>query len=200
MKAALNQFQTNLARAWSLSGLAGSVDALTTPAVDVSDIHRAAIVLGVSALDQFVHEFVRLGMLEVQQGNRPSTDSNLAFRVPIVAVKAGLANPTQVDWLDQAIRQAHSWQSFQHPEKIADAIRLVSNVKLWQDVAKEIGADATAVKARLTAIVDRRNKIAHEADMDPTNLGHQWPINGALVGDALEFLDRVVHAIYKVAS
>jgi uncharacterized protein YjbI with pentapeptide repeats len=65
MKAALDQFQTNLARARTLSGVADSIGALTTPAIDVTDIHRASLVLGVSALDYFVHEFVRLGMLEV---------------------------------------------------------------------------------------------------------------------------------------
>jgi len=199
MKAALDQFQTNLARARTLSGVAESIGALTTPAIDITDIHRASLVLAVSALDYFVHEFVRLGMLEVHRGQRPATETNLSFKVPIVAVRTGLANLTQDDWLDEAVREAHSWQSFQHPDKIADAIRLVSAVKLWQQVANEIGSNATAVKARLIVIVDRRNKIAHEADMDPTNPGNQWPISGALVKDALDFIDCVVQAIYKSA-
>ena len=200
MKAALDQFQTNVARARALSGIAESLGALTTLVVDVTDIHRAALVLGVSALDHFVHEFVRLGMLEAHRGNRPVTDANLSFKIPILAVRTGFANPAQDDWLDEAIRKAHSWQSFEHPDKIADAIRLVSAIKLWQEVANEIRSDAQAVKASLTAIVDRRNKITHEADIDPTNPGHQWPINGVLVKDALDFLDRVVHTIYKLAS
>ena len=40
---------------------------------------------------------------------------------------------------------------------------------------------------------------AHEADMDPTNLGSQWPIDGVLVADALHFVGRLVRAIYRVA-
>ena len=36
------------------------------------------------------------------------------------------------------------------------------------EIGKDLGTDTKALKARLTAIVDRRNKIAHEADMDPT--------------------------------
>lgn len=200
MKAALDQFRTNLARARALSGLAESLNLLTTSVVDVTDIHRAALVLAVSALDQFVHEFVRLGMLEAYRGGRPATGWILSFKVPMVAVKAAVANPIQVDWLDEAVRDAHSWRAFQHPDKIADAIRLVSDTKLWHEVAEEIGSDATAVKARLTAIVDRRNKIAHEADADPSNPGHQWPINGELVQDALHFLECLVDAIYKVVA
>jgi RiboL-PSP-HEPN len=199
MKAALDQFQTNLVRARTLSGVAESIGALTTPAIDVTDIHRASLVLGVSALDYFVHEFVRLGMLEVHRGKRPATEASLSFKIPIIAVRTGFADLTKDDWLDEAVRETHSWQSFQHPDKIADAIRLVTAVKLWQQVATEIGSDAPAVKARLIVIVDRRNKIAHEADMDPTNPGNQWPISAALVKDALDFIDRVVQAIYKLA-
>jgi hypothetical protein len=199
MKPALDQFNENISRARVLSGLARSLAALTTTAVDLSDIYRASLVLGVSALDQFVHEFVRIGMREVHRGNRPVTDANLSFRIPLGAARLGIADPTRDDWLDATVREAHSWQSFQHPDKIADAIRLVSGVKLWEGVAKETGTDAKAVKVRLTAIIDRRNQIAHEADMDPTNPGNRWPISSALTEDALDYIERLVHAIYKSA-
>jgi len=199
MKAALDQFTENLKRARSLTGLAQSLTRLTTDAVDLTDIYRASLVHGVSAVDQFVHEFARLGMLEVYRGNRPLTDSHSSFRVPLSATKAGIADATNDDWLDQTIRDAHSWLSFQHPDKVADAVRLMSTVKLWEAVGKELDTSPQDVRTQLTAIVDRRNKIAHEADMDPTNPGHRWPIDEVLVTDALNFLERIAHAIYKVA-
>lgn len=199
MNPALDQFSENLSRARALSGLAKSLEALTTTAVDLTDIYRASLVLGVSAVDQFVHEFVRVGMIEVHRGERPATDANLSFRIPLAAARVGIADPTQSDWLDATIREAHSWQSFQHPDKIADAIRLVSGVKLWEAVAKSIGSDAKAVKVRLTAIVNRRNQIAHEADMDPTDPGSRWPIDSVLVEDALDYIESLVHAICKSA-
>src|SRR5216684_104453 len=139
MRAALDQFRENLARARNLAGLAHSLSSLTTGAVDLSDILRAALVLAVSALDHFVHEFVRLGMLDVLRGNRPTTDTYLSFRVPMSAAREAIANAVQDEWLDQAIRETHSWMSFQHPEKIADAVRLISDVKLWEQVASELG-------------------------------------------------------------
>jgi RiboL-PSP-HEPN len=200
MKRALDQFRDNLSRARALSGLAKSLETLTTTVVDSTDIYRASLVLGVSALDQFVHEFVRFGMLEVHQMRRPVTPAISSFRVPLGAAMIGIVvDPTGTDWLDATIRDAHSWRSFQHPDKIAEAIRLVSTVTLWEEVAKEVGSDAKVVRARLTAIVDRRNQIAHEADMDPTNPGNRWPIDYDLTQDALDYLDRVVHAIYHSA-
>lgn len=180
--------------------MADTLAAMTTMVIDLTDLHRASLVLGVSALDFFVHEFVRLGMLEVNQGCRPTTVAYLSFKIPLSAAGLGIANSPQDAWLDQAIRDAHSWPSFQHPDKIADAIRLISAVKLWDSVACQLGTDAQQVKARLITIVDRRNKIAHEADMDPTNLGTQWPIDSVPVNDALRFIDTVVKAIFAAVA
>jgi len=200
MKVALDQFEANLQRALVLSATADSLSAMTTLAVDLTDIYRASLVLGVSALDYFVHEFVRLGMLEINKGTRPVTDAYLAFKVPLAAAQTGIADPLQDGWLDQAVRHAHSWPSFQHPDKVADAVRLISGIKLWDSVALELGSNAQSVKARLITIVDRRNKIAHEADMDPINPGCQWPIDGVLTKDALDVIGCLVRAIYTAAK
>lgn len=199
MQAAFDQFCENLARARSLAGLAQSLANLTTAAVDLSDILRASLVLAVSALDHFVHEFVRRGMLEVHRSNRPTTDAYLSFRVPMAAAREAIADTGRDEWLDQAIREAHGWLSFQHPDKIAEAIRFMSNVRLWEQVASELGMTSRAVRTQLGAIIDRRNKIAHEADMDPTNPGYRWPINEVLVRDATDFIERIAQAIVTVA-
>jgi hypothetical protein len=199
MQAAFDQFCENLARARSLAGLAQSLSSLTTSVIDLSDILRASLVLAVSALDHFVHEFVQLGMLELHRGNRPTTEAYLSFRVPMSATREAIADTGRDEWLDQAIREAHGWLSFQHPDKIADAIRLMSNVRLWEEVASELGMTSRTVRTQLGAIIDRRNKIAHEADMDPTNPGYRWPINEVLIQDAIDFIDQVVQAIFKVA-
>ena len=43
----------------------------------------------------------------------------------------------------------------------------------------------------LALIVDRRNKIAHEADMDPTSPGSRWPIDELLVQDVIDGLEQI---------
>ena len=200
MQAAFDQFRENIVRARNLIGLNRSLESLTTVAVDLSDLLRASLVLSVSALDCFVHDFVRTGMLEINQGNRPVTDTFLSFRVPMSAVRSAMTNVKQDEWLNQTILQANGWLSFQHPDKIADAIRLISDVRLWVEVASELGTQSSLVRSELLAIVDRRNKIAHEADMDPTNPGHRWPIDDIIVGHAIDFIERVARSIFnKVA-
>jgi len=101
-------------------------------------------------------------------------------------------------WLEDEVRERLGYQSFQQPDKIADAIRLISDKKLWDEVATKLGISAKDVKQQLSAIVDRRNKIAHEADIDPTfGIGSRWYIDEILVNDAVGFIEQVVESIHQ---
>ncbi len=198
MRLALERFEENINRAKEISGLGESLSKQITSLIDITDLYRAAIVLGVSAFDFFIHEVVRLGMLEVHRGSRVCTPAYLAFKIPISATQIALSDNTKDEWLEYAVLETHSWQTFQAPDKIADAIRLISEVKLWNCVGVELNEDPKQVKANLIAIVERRNKIAHEADIDPVNPGFRWPITCQLSVDALDYLEKIVRAIYKL--
>lgn len=102
-------------------------------------------------------------------------------------------------WLEGEIRERLSYQSFQQADKIADAIRYISDKKLWDEVATLMNKSAKDIKQQLNSIVDRRNKIAHEADIDPTfNIGSRWNIDERLVGDAVDFIEILVESIHRV--
>lgn len=193
MHNALDQFRENIERVRSLGGLANAVAAMTTTAVDVSDILRAQHVLAVSALDHYVHEITRIGMLEIFDGKRIPPPAYLRFKISFEYIVPGLA--ISRDRIDEEIRIQHSFLSFQQPDKIADAIRLISPIKIWDEVAAYVGISANDVKDRLRLIVDRRNKIAHEADLDPTYPKVRWPILQTDVDQVVSFLVEIVEAI-----
>lgn len=121
----------------------------------------------------------------------------MRFDLPLRSVDDAPANVPAETWLGEAIRERHSWQSFQDPDKLADAIRLVSDVKLWTLFGTELGLQPADIKTRLKLIVDRRNKIAHESDLDPTNPGFHWQIDAQMVCDTISFIDGLAAAIYK---
>lgn len=199
MQKALDVFRDSLVRVDHLGGLHKALLTLTTQAVDASDLLRAQIVLAVSALDFYVHEVTANGMLEVFRGIRPSTAAFEKSRVSVGAMITGY--PTgKTDWFEADIRERHSFLSFQQPDKIADAIRLFSDVKLWQSIAATLGQDEGTIKARLRLLVDRRNKIAHEADIDPSYPGARWPIADGDVTDSCKFLRELVDAIHAVIT
>lgn len=194
---AKTQFIGNLVRVRELGTLASAVEAITK-GIDVSDMWRAQIVLAVSALDYFVHELSRIGMIEISKGSRPQTNAYLKFQMPLSSVESALNGLPHETWVGETVREKHSWLSFQDPDKIADAVRLISAVTLWEAVGTELGLSSQDVKIRLKLVVERRNKIAHEADMDPANPGFRWPVNATMATDTIDFIEKVGIAIYKV--
>ena len=138
---------------------------------------------------------------EIQQSQGSSflqQSHTVSALLPVIS--SGILNRlNNASWLEDEVRERLSYQSFQQPEKIADAIRLISDKKLWEEVAQKFGRSAKDVKQQLSAIVDRRNKIAHEADIDPTyNIGSRWYIDEILVSDAVNFVEQVIETIHQI--
>ncbi|MDY6895709.1 MAG: HEPN domain-containing protein [Thermotogota bacterium] len=198
MNKAIQQFRSNIERVHNLGGLYVALVRLTTPAVDATDILRTQIVLTVSALDHYVHEITRLGMVEVFDGLRPPTNAFRRFQVSIDSAMTGLESTGDSSWFEQEIREKHSFHAFQYPDRIADAIRLFSPCELWPSVASNFGLSVQDVKSRLQLIVERRNKIAHEADLDPSYPGTCWPISHSDAENATKFIERLCEQIHSL--
>ncbi|MCT7955317.1 HEPN domain-containing protein [Laspinema palackyanum] len=248
MQSALDQFRISISRVRDLIALYNSLTAQSMAALDLSDMLRSALVLGVSALDYYVHEIVTLGMLEIHRGQRlePAPPPNNAqssfsrFQVSLGGARqdrlkaldiaswlendiaqtqgpgflqqsytvssllAAIATSIQnqlnnTDWLEDEIRERLGYQSFQHPDKIADAIRLISDKKLWEEVANQMGKPQKNIKQELRAIVDRRNQIAHEADIDPTyGIGSRRNIDAVSVAEAIDFIEEIIETIHQI--
>jgi len=200
MQSAIDLFRISIARVRDLIDVHNSLKAQASSVLDLSDMLRAALVLAVSALDYYIHEVVRIGMLEIHRGQRPEPPAFSRFQISLGNARAGINAGQNIDsWLEDEIRQRHSYKSFQQPEAIADAIRLISDKKLWEEVSTNMGSPARSIKQQLSLIVDRRNKIAHEADIDPTlSIGNRWPIDELLVNEAVDFIEQVVESIHNV--
>jgi hypothetical protein len=95
--------------------------------------------------------------------------------------------------------------SYQFPDDIADGIRMVSPIELWNEIVKHRGAapadvrsDAATLRGQLTQIVNRRNKIAHEGDLQPTIPRTPWPINRTDVDHVKTTIQNVVDGIQAI--
>lgn len=193
MKIAHEHFQKNIMFARQMVGLYAALQATTTPALDASDLLRNALVSAVSSFDYLVHELVRLGLLEIAKG-RSKAKGTGHFSVSFANI---VPFPTDLVWLDAEIRKRHGHLSFQMPDKVSQAVRLISDCDLFQEVAGVLGSSAVDIKRRLRLIVDRRNKIAHEADADPGAYGQKWPIDILLTNDSIDFIEALGFAVYQ---
>lgn len=198
MQTALETFDLCIERARSLHGLQGALSAQVTDALDLSDVLRAGIVLSVSALDFFIHEITRLGMIDSWSGARQRTGAFNRFQMSVSTFE-GLTNATDPrEILDAEIRNVHGYKSFQKPDAIAKAVRLFSDVPLWKAVGECLGRSEEEIKSSLKLIVERRNKISHEADIDPSYPGQRWPIDAPMVEGIFAEISSIAHAIHNV--
>ena len=108
--------------------------------------------------------------------------------------------PGSAVWLDEQIRDRLGHRSFQQPDDIADAIRLISNVELWNSVAVQLQTTSQDVRDRIRLVVDRRNKIVHEVDSNPTygQIGMLWSLTATQTDDAVAFVESVGEAVHTV--
>lgn len=198
-------FENSINRARDMMGLASSLSSTTSGVMDLSDIHRAAFVQGVSAFDTLLHEEIRVRILHIFTSGSPMPAALQRFKVTLASTQIATAT-SDLSWLDTEIRDQLSLLSFQKPDKIADGVRLISDVQLWKELAIHLGQGAQdgvagdqILKRRMTLIADRRNTIVHESDLDPTPPGDVlYPMTRSTVDDALTFLDRIARGIQVV--
>lgn len=198
---AFNQFNSSIAFVKNLDSVFTRFS--TTAGIDLSDVLRSEFVMAVSAFDSYVHQVTEEGMCEILLKKRAATPSYLKFRVSLDSFLERGIDPESVEgdrWLRNEIHEIHSTKTFQRPDDVADALRLVTNKRLWIEVAGVLKDDPGNVKRRLDLIVVRRNQIVHEADLiyDPISPGRRWPIDQAMTVKAVDFVESLVSAIHSV--
>ncbi len=202
MQSAKVHFEKNIIRVKNLGAIYQSINSQTTPILDLSDILRAQYVMLVSALDHFIHELVRFGMIEIYNENRRatkefkefifSTDKNTLFQKAIMEEKSDV-------WLNHQIRHRNGFKSFQEADKIKEAMFLIIEVDIWTEVANVLEEDVRQIKRRLNLIIDRRNQISHEADIEPT---YQELRNIYVedINDSIVFIESLVEVIFDFCN
>ena len=70
--------------------------------------------------------------------------------------------------------------------------------KIWSKIGKKIGMSTEDVKTNLGLIILRRNKIAHEADIENLVSMKKSEIERTDVEEVISFLDNVVLAIEEI--
>lgn len=146
---------------------------------------RAEWAARVSALDLYVHELVSDYLVETVVGLRHPSNGFGRFHLSCaLLLQAPLDKSSFQNAADLEIRLRLERRTLQLPDEIAESIRWISDIELWNEVVIRLGEPpitkiyaAKALKQRLTQIVNRRNKIVHEADLQPGIPRVTWPIS-----------------------
>jgi hypothetical protein len=180
------------------------LQANVTPALNTDELLRSEYVARISALDLYIHELVLEKMLDIFNASRPPTaayNKHLVSNALILQLLTA-SNPfLRSSYFELDVRDRHSIKTFQDPDKVADAIRLISPIELWKSVAgvwypdDNVDDKAKDIKKELSLIVDRRNKIAHEGDVEPTLPRGPRTIGVIDIANVRRFIKKLVDTI-----
>ncbi|ETK34632.1 hypothetical protein [Microbispora sp. ATCC PTA-5024] len=202
---AFGDFQQNLAYARQMVEGGRHLSNLGVRSFDTDDLYRAAWVQAVAALDHWVHEEIyHRAVVLAQSPDSGKPPRFRDFEIPMGLMEDVTSRRKTLDAAFRAhLRTSLGWRSFQNPDKIREAFALVSDVPLWNEVARVLNAERAdgprttrqAVVEELAAIVRRRNKISHEADRDPDRPGRRSAISAEEIRHAIEYVEAVAAAI-----
>ncbi|MDD2265464.1 HEPN domain-containing protein [Sulfuricurvum sp.] len=184
----LKQYRLNLSSVQDLEAVYIALEALTTNVVPKGELLRAELVAMVSALDTYVHDIVREGLKHQYTNGTHNMHLNHIISTNQI---------TSSTSLDNKIREINGYKSFQAPKKIKAAFEQIGILDIWAKVETALpNAEDT-----VSRIVDRRNLIAHESDINPANgLGEKWPITLPHVQQVVTNIDRIVNILDSIAQ
>lgn len=198
MNSAINTFHALMNQGTMSKGIYIYLDTNKVP-MDISDLLRWQWVLSVSALDRYVHDIVRIGMLEIFEGRRNPTAKYKSFRIDLNNFNSIIESTTPVIEFEKEIIRQHSFLAFQYPEKIADALSYIWNEQnKWDVICSNMTTDISSsnLRTKLKNIITRRNQIVHEGDCFFANSPlHQQPITILDTDDVNKFITELANAI-----
>lgn len=196
---ARRNFIANIERAEAIGQVHAALSEQVTSVIDLSDLLRFEISQSVGAIDCLIHDAVLIGMLEVIQGVRSPTDQFLKFNLSMNTMMK-FKEGDDISLIEREIRERHGHLSFQMPDKIAEAFRLISSVDLWTELESRLKRPKKQLKQELSLIVDRRNKIVHEGDLSPVFPRKPWPISANDASNSRKFINKLGHEIISIAE
>lgn len=186
------RFVECLQRARTICELQGYLSDTHSKALDTSDMLRASVVLCISAFDFLVHELFRI---EVVNRYRSGTSVR---RVQLPFDTAIASESRKEELIESHVREINSYKSFVDPGKFSEAMGCFVEDP-WSKISAKLGQDPSEVKRRIRSIYRWRNRIAHEADINPVYAGIElWPIDKDDVIGAVSYIERVGLASVEV--
>lgn len=188
-----------------LSGIYTYLDRNVSGILQPDELLRAEWVARVSAMDLYFHELVAQSMLAIFDGRRPPTPAFSTFQISNETMQRirRAASPSDASAaFDLYVREQLSRTTYQAAEGIAEGIRLISTIELWNEIALRLGATpktksdaAKNLKLKHSLIVRRRNTIAHEGDLKQAALREPWPISQVDVVEVANHIEQIVRSI-----
>lgn len=193
---ALDIFDKDLEYSLTTTGLVNGLHTAGIRAVDLSDLHRSALVQAVSALDSFFCSEIQRLIVEITLGRRQANERRIDLRCTTNDLHRLLSADTDDEkeiHLKSIVADSFQRKTYQKSSDISEALGWVGIADSWN---RAFANEAKQLRAELDAVVERRNSIVHDADRDPTYASsNRLSIRGDDTLAAVKTVRKVVHGI-----
>ena len=163
----------------------------------IYNILRSQIMFLMSAVDYYVHEIVKYGIISIFKGERKRTKQYDTFSIGLANVEKAIKNIEDINWLEDAISNENIKYTFMAYEKIRRALLLISDdKKILPNAAKNINISDNKLKSNIDNIYKRRNAIAHQSDINEST-GIKNKIDVKFVKDSIDFVKIAIESIHN---
>lgn len=132
-------------------------------------IWRSQVVFLESALDYYIHEVSKYGMLNIFSGNWEKTEKYNNYQVPMKYVEEGFKNPESKAWLLQYLNERFSTEVYLSAESMKNQLNLLGvffEPVMDRAFPKPYPLDSSYREGKkvVKELFERRNQIAHQTD------------------------------------
>ncbi len=168
------------------------------------NVWRSQIMFLDSALDFYVHELSKYGILKIFNGEWGKTEKYKNLGLTMEVLEQGILHAEDQNWLADFLDRTLGKDTYMNYDSVKDQLNLVG-IKV-QDVADRAfyvrgSTDPTKEKMQrqLNLLFFRRNRIGHQADRESKN-AQRSDIAKAEVEEFLDDVEKIVSAIHQCAT
>jgi hypothetical protein len=197
-------FKRSLERAKNLLIIHGRVHgSVSRPPAMFADMHRASIVLAVSALDAYIRTLVVDKVITMLKDVSKIVPTNLRDQLKNLMNQDELFDAARIGDLpsrvEKALKDKFEESSFQGVEKITSVMKLIGKKDVFKDIARSASLNEQELKENLARFTKRRHIIAHCGDYDLTQTP---PAENSItkhdVEECIKIMQTIAHEIEKV--
>ena len=161
------------------------------------NILRGQVSLLLSAVDFYIHEIIKIELVNIIKKERKETASLKNCMISVKTFLEYITSPTINNQIfEDEIIYRNSFKSFLEPDKMAEALSLITEKKVFKELFSKLGlSDTKELKDRIKEIFKRRNSIVHQMDYDYSTETQQT-ITKEEVEDYIEFYNKFIQELH----
>ncbi len=198
MSEALEAYNNNIDSAMKLSSKAYELSK-SGMETDVTEMLRAELVLIISAFDKYLHDVVLCFIAKANTNKSDIPRSALKFKLSLSTITNIIDEEDKnkrYDLLFESLRKENQRYTYQRTTGINMALSLcnVDTTLFWEQLGQSLELNPTELREKIDSIVDKRNCIAHQSDIDEFS-GQKNTIDFSFIEDVRELYSKITYFI-----